>query len=310
VSAAGAQPLPASGAPAWLGAIRPKTLGASVCPVAMGAGLAWHDDAFAWTPVLAALAGAGLLQVASNLANDLFDGLRGTDSGARIGPARAVASGAISARAMAVALVLVLAAAAVPATYLSMQAGAWFAVIGIAGAVSAVAYTAGPMPLAYVGLGDLFVFAFFGPVAVAGTRAACDGTWSGEAMFLGIAPGAIGVCLLATNNLRDRAGDAASGKRTLIVRFGERFGRALIATCHAAAIAVPVTAWAAWRMPAGAMAASAVAAAFVPVSVSVLRGRDGAALNGTLAGFGAMLYAYGVAFTAGLMLTPDAGGPP
>ncbi|MFM9098142.1 MAG: 1,4-dihydroxy-2-naphthoate octaprenyltransferase [Phycisphaerales bacterium] len=308
MNGAGAQPHPASGARAWIGAIRPKTLGASLCPVAMGAGLAWHEGAFAWMPVVAALAGAALLQIASNLANDLFDGVRGTDSGARIGPARAVASGAISARAMAGALVLALAAASVPAAYLSMHAGAWFAVIGIAGAVSAVAYTAGPMPLAYVGLGDLFVFAFFGPVAVAGTRAACDGAWSGEALFLGVAPGAIGVCLLATNNLRDRVGDAASGKRTLIVRFGEKFGRALIATCHAAAMAVPVAAWAAWQLPAGAMAASAVAAAFVPVSVAVLRGRDGMALNGTLAGFGAMLYAYGVAFAAGLVLTPGAGG--
>ncbi|MBU3682535.1 MAG: 1,4-dihydroxy-2-naphthoate octaprenyltransferase [Phycisphaerales bacterium] len=307
MNGAGAQPHPAPGARAWIGAIRAKTLGASLCPVAMGAGLAWHDGAFAWIPVVAALAGAGLLQVASNLANDLFDGLRGTDSGARIGPVRAVASGAISARAMAVALALVLAAAAVPAAWLSMHAGAWFAVIGVAGAVSAVAYTAGPMPLAYVGLGDLFVFAFFGPVAVAGTRAACDGTWSGEAAFLGIAPGAIGMCLLATNNLRDRVGDAESGKRTLIVRCGERFGRALIATCHAAAIAVPVATWAAWQLPAGAMAASAVAAGFVPVSVAVLRGRDGTALNRTLAGFGAMLYAYGVAFAAGLVLTPGAG---
>lgn len=307
MNGAGAQPRPPSGVRAWIGAIRPKTLGASLCPVSMGAGLAWHEGAFAWMPVVAALAGAGLLQVASNLANDLFDGLRGTDSGARIGPERAVASGAISARAMAVALVLALAAAAFPAAYLSMHAGAWFAVIGVAGAVSAVAYTAGPMPLAYVGLGDLFVFAFFGPVAVAGTRAACDGTWSGEAMFLGIAPGAIGVCLLSTNNLRDRVGDAASGKRTVIVRFGERVGRALIATCHATAIAVPLAAFAAWQLPAGAMAASAVAAAFVPVSVAVLRGRDGAALNGTLAGFGAMLYAYGVAFAAGLVLTPGAG---
>ena len=131
--AAGVQPQPASGARAGVGAIRPKTLGASLCPVAMGAGLAWHEGAFAWMPVVAALAGAGLLQVASNLANDLFDGLRGTDSGARIGPERAVASGAISARAMAVALVLALAAAAVPAASLSMHAGAWFAVIGVAG---------------------------------------------------------------------------------------------------------------------------------------------------------------------------------
>jgi len=95
----------------------------------------------------------------------------------------------------------------------------------------------------------------------------------------------------------------------VIVRFGERFGRVLIAACHAAAIAVPVAAWVAWRMPAGAMAASAAAAAFVPVSVAVLRGRDGAALNGTLAAFGAMLYAYGMAFAAGIVLSPDAGAP-
>ena len=308
MTAAGTQPRPASGVRAWLGAARPKTLGASLCPVAMGGAIAWHDGVFAWLPVLAALAGAGMLQVASNLANDLFDGLRGTDSGARIGPARAVASGAVPARVMAVALVVVLLAAAVPATYLTQHAGAWFAAIAIAGAVSAVAYTAGPAPLAYVGLGDLFVFVFFGPLAVAGTRAACDGTWSGEALFLGIAPGAIGVCLLTANNLRDRVGDAASGKRTVIVRFGERFGRMMIAACHLAAIAVPVAAWAAWGLPAGAMAASAVACAFVPLSMHVLCGRDGAALNATLAGFGAMLYAYGVAFAAGLALSSSTGG--
>ena len=307
MSGAGAQPHPASGARAWIGAIRPKTLGASLCPVAMGAGLAAHDGAFAWAPVIAAFAGACLLQVASNLANDLFDGLRGTDSGPRLGPARAVASGTITPRAMAVALACVLAAAAVPAAYLASHAGAAFAVIGIAGAISAVAYTAGPAPLAYVGLGDAFVFAFFGPVAVAGTRAACDGAWTAEAAFLGIAPGAIAVCLLATNNLRDRAGDRASGKRTTVVRFGERFGRISIAACHATAIAVPIAGWAWWGLPAGVLAASAVAAALASLSVGVLTGRDGVALNRTLAGFGAMLFAYGPAFAAGIAFGPDAG---
>jgi 1,4-dihydroxy-2-naphthoate octaprenyltransferase len=180
-------------------------------------------------------------------------------------------------------------------------------VLGIAGALSAVAYTAGPAPLAYVGLGDAFVFAFFGPVAVAGTRAACDGAWTAEAAFLGIAPGAIAVCLLATNNLRDRAGDALSGKRTTVVRFGERFGRRLIAACHATAIAVPIAGWAWWGLPAGAVAASAVAAALIPLSVDVLRGRDGIALNRTLAGYGGMLYAYGPAFAGGLVLGPTVG---
>lgn len=307
MTGAAAHPPRASALRAWIGAIRPKTLGASLCPVAMGAGLAAHDGAFAWMPVIAAFAGACLLQVASNFANDLFDGIRGTDSGPRLGPARAVASGLISPRSMAVALACALAAAVIPAAYLASHAGAAFAVLGIAGALSAVAYTAGPAPLAYVGLGDAFVFAFFGPVAVAGTRAACDGAWTAEAAFLGIAPGAIAVCLLATNNLRDRAGDALSGKRTTVVRFGERFGRRLIAACHATAIAVPIAGWAWWGLPAGAVAASAVAAALIPLSVDVLRGRDGIALNRTLAGYGGMLYAYGPAFAGGLVLGPTVG---
>ena len=295
---------------AWIGAIRPKTLGASLCPVAMGAALAQHDGAFAWMPVLAALAGACLLQVASNLANDLFDGVRGTDSGPRIGPARAVASGTISPRAMAIALAFTLALAAIPAAYLTVHAGVAFAIIGVLGAASAVAYTAGPAPLAYVGLGDPFVFAFFGPVAVAGTRAACDGTWSAEAAFLGIAPGAIGVCLLATNNLRDRVGDAKAGKRTSVVRFGERFGRALIATCQGAAIAVPLAATAMFGLPAApALVTAILAAAFLPLGVAVVRGRDGAALNGTLAGFGALLYAYGLVFACALALSRGAAAP-
>ena len=307
MTGAAAQAPRVSGPRAWIGAIRPKTLGASLCPVAMGAGLAAHDGAFAWEPVIAAFAGACLLQVASNLANDLFDGLRGTDSGPRLGPARAVAGGTITPRAMAVALGCTLAAAAVPAGYLAMHAGAAFAVIGIAGAICAVAYTAGPAPLAYVGLGDAFVFAFFGPLAVAGTRAACDGAWTTEAAFLGIAPGALAVCLLATNNLRDRAGDRTSGKRTTVVRFGERFGRTAIAACHATAIMVPVAGWAWWGLPAGVLAASAAAAALLPLSVGVLRGRDGVALNRTLAGFGALLHAYGPAFAAGLAIGPEGG---
>jgi 1,4-dihydroxy-2-naphthoate octaprenyltransferase len=306
VTAEAAEVQKASRARAWIAAMRPKTLGASLCPVAMGAALAWHDGAFAWAPVAAAFAGACLLQVASNLANDLFDGLRGTDSGPRLGPPRAVASGAITPRAVAAALAVALLLAALPAAWLASHAGPWFAAIGVGGAVSAVAYTAGPAPLAYVGLGDLFVFAFFGPVAVAGTRAACDGAWTPEAAFLGIAPGAIGVCLLATNNLRDRAGDAKAGKRTLVVRFGERSGRTLIAAGHAAAIAVPAVACAWFGLPRPALAASALAAAFLPVTIAVLRGRDGAALNGTLAGFGALLYAYGVAFALGIRLGSDA----
>lgn len=286
----------------WVEALRPKTLGASLCPVLMGAALAWHAGSFEWIPVLAAFAGACLLQIASNFANDLFDGLHGTDSGVRLGPARAVGSGWVTPRAMALALVMVLAVAAVPAVYLVRREGAAFAWIAVAGAISSVGYTAPPLRIGYRGLGDAFVFVFFGPVAVVGTVAACGGQWPKDALVAGIAPGAIGMALLATNNLRDRVGDAASGKRTLVVRFGERFGRAQIVLCHAAAAFVPVVLWWRFGLPAGVMLAGALSVAFAPASIAVLRGRDGADLNRTLAAFGIQLYLYGAAFVLGMLL--------
>jgi 1,4-dihydroxy-2-naphthoate octaprenyltransferase len=289
----------AAAARTWLAALRPKTLGASFCPVLMGAALAWHDGVFAWFPIAAALVGAILLQIASNFANDLFDGLRGTDSGQRLGPQRAVASGLVTPRAMGTALVLVLVLAALPAAYLAWHAGLAFAAIGVAGAICAVGYTAPPLSLAYRGLGDIFVFAFFGPLAVAGTRAACDGAWTETALTCGLAPGAIAVCLLATNNLRDRVGDAVHGKKTLAVRFGAGFARSLICTMHALALALPIIAAEFYGLPRGIMLASLVCA-LIPASVQIARGRDGAALNANLALFGATLYLYGIAFAAGM----------
>ena len=216
-----------STAAVWVSALRPKTLGASLCPVLMGGALAYYDgalkDALQWKLVGAAFVGACLLQIASNFANDLFDGLRGTDSGERLGPTRAVGGNLVTPRAMAAALCITLLFAAFPAWFLAMHSGIAFAIIGACGAIAAVGYTAPPFSLAYRGLGDLFVFVFFGPIAVAGTRAACDGTWTTSAILCGLASGAIAVCLLATNNLRDRVGDLRNGKRTLVARYGERF---------------------------------------------------------------------------------------
>ncbi len=277
----------------------------------MGAALAWHDGVLVWMPVVAAFVGACLLQIASNFANDLFDGVRGVDAmdgaHARLGPQRAVGSGLISPRAMRTALLLVLLLAAIPTAYLSMHAGAAFAVLGVFGAVSAVAYTAGPAPLGYIGLGDLFVFLFFGPLAVAGTRASCDGQWTSAALVVGVASGACAVALLATNNLRDRVGDAANGKRTLVVRFGEEFGRGQIAVCHAVAILVPLVAIVFFGVPRGALAASMLAILLAPLSMSIVAGRDGAALNRNLVGFGALLMLYGVAFAIGVRVSGGAG---
>ncbi|MFZ9881076.1 MAG: 1,4-dihydroxy-2-naphthoate octaprenyltransferase [Phycisphaerales bacterium] len=283
----------------WISALRPKTLGASLCPVLVGATIARVDGVFAWEPVLAALSGALFLQIASNLANDLFDGLRGTDGAARVGPRRAVGSGLVSPRAMAAALGLSLVLAAMPAAWLAAHAGPAFLLIGGVGAICAVGYTAPPLALAYRGLGDVFVFAFFGPIAVAGTRAACDGAWTTPALFCGIATGAIGVCLLATNNLRDEAGDRASGKRTIVVRFGAPFVRALVHACVMSAIAVPIVAALAFGLPKGVMLASLAAAVLGGLASPRASAAGGEPFGFRLAMFGLLLYAYGVAFAIG-----------
>jgi 1,4-dihydroxy-2-naphthoate octaprenyltransferase len=282
----------------WIAAIRPKTLGASLCPVLVGATLARVDGVFKWDRVLVALAGALLLQIASNLANDLFDGLRGTDGATRVGPQRAVGSGLVTPRAMVSALGLTLVFAALPAAWLAVYASPVFLAIGMLGAMCAVGYTAPPLSLAYRGLGDVFVFLFFGPIAVAGTRAACDGAWTRPAFVCGLATGAIGVCLLATNNLRDEAGDRASGKRTIVVRFGAGFVRNVVRLCINVAIAIPIIAAFVYGLPKGIMLASIVAA--------ILGGGSQAtrlSFDLRLAMFGLLLYVYGIAFAAGSYFT-------
>ncbi|MFM7262076.1 MAG: 1,4-dihydroxy-2-naphthoate octaprenyltransferase [bacterium] len=286
----------------WISAIRPKTLGASLCPVLVGATLARVDGVFRWEPVLVALAGAVALQVASNFANDLFDGLRGTDGAGRIGPRRAVGSGLVSPRAMMVALGISVMLAALPAAWLAVFASPVFLVIGMFGAVCAVGYTAPPLALAYRGLGDVFVFLFFGPIAVAGTRAACDGMWTTPAILCGFAPGAIGVCLLATNNLRDEAGDRASGKRTSVVRLGAPAVRTIVRVCTMMAIAVPIIGAFVFALPMGVMIASVVAAVLGGLAAPRASAAAPQAFGFRLAMFGLLLYTYGIAFAAGSFL--------
>ena len=295
-----------STAAVWLSAIRPKTLGASLCPVLIGGAIAYNDgvlkSALQWKLVCAAFVGACLLQIASNFANDLFDGVRGTDSGERLGPTRAVGGNLVTPRAMSGALCITLVFAVFSAWFLASHSGIAFAIIGACGAIAAVGYTAPPFSLAYRGLGDLFVFVFFGPIAVAGTRAACDGAWTTSALVCGVASGAIAVCLLATNNLRDRVGDLRNGKRTLAVRFGARFGRVQIYICHAIAFVIPIFAVVVLQLPPAVMLASFIAIVFAPASITIARGRDGAALNKNLAMFGALLYIYGVTFALGMWM--------
>lgn len=297
----------------WLAAMRPKTLGASIAPCCIGAAMAWRDSLptlgrdeqmkFSWTLALAAVLGAMLLQIVSNFANDLFDAQRGADSAFRLGPQRVVAAGLVSSRAMKIAIVFTLLLAALPTAFLAREQGEIFALIGVFGAIAALLYTGGPRPLAYVGLGDLFVFVCFGPLATAGMYAAILGEWRMAPCIIGIAPGALAVALLATNNLRDIDQDRAVGKRTLAVRFGARFTRLQIIACWVIATMLPLAAWLLADAPGGALAGTTIALVSIPSIVMVARGDRGVALNGVLAGFGVHLYLLGIALGLGWAIT-------
>ncbi len=233
---------------AWWSAARPRTLVASVAPVSIGACLAWRDAGEVGSEVVClCLAFGALCQIGSNYANDYYDHLKGADAKRRLGPARAVASGALSPRAMRRATYGVLAAAFLVGLALLRSCGAgWpFFLVGLACLVCAVAYTAGPRPLAYVGLGDLCVVLFFGLVATGGAHYALVVSTGREwipSPWAGLAAGLMANNLLLVNNHRDVEEDAACGKRTTVVRFGRGF--AVAAYLLGSVLALGCGAWA------------------------------------------------------------------
>lgn len=213
------QSMPPAGWRVWWLAIRPRTLPAAVGPIAIGTAVAIHEDGFYFPAAVAALAVALLLQIAANLANDLFDFKRGADI-ARVGPVRVTQSGFVTTRAMYGATAIVL-ALAVLAGLVLIQRGGWpiFA-LGVIALVSAVSYTAGPFPLGYHGLGDIFVFIFFGLVGVAGSAYVQTRELTWFALVCAVPAGALVTAIIVVNNLRDIETDRAANKRTLAVRIG------------------------------------------------------------------------------------------
>ena len=210
---------------AWLGAARPKTLAAGAAPVLVATAIAAADGAMVWLPAVAALVGSLLIQVGCNFANDYFDHKKGADTPDRIGPDRAVAKGWIAPRQMALASALCLLMALGVGLYLIMVGGWPILVIGLTSLLCAVAYTGGPLPLAYVGLGDLFVLLFFGLAAVVGTYWVQAGAAPVHVWVAGACMGVLATAILVVNNLRDRHTDAAADKRTLAVRLGPTAAR-------------------------------------------------------------------------------------
>ncbi len=236
---------------AWLLASRPKTLLASVAPVTVGTGLATSHGAFDPGPAAGALVGAILIQVGTNFSNDYYDWARGGDTEERVGPTRVTQAGLLEARQVRWGAWVTFAAAAAVGLYLTAVAGWPVVAIGAASVAAGVAYTGGPYPLAYHGLGDVFVFVFFGLVAVAGTYWVQARAFAPDALVAGAGIGAMDTAILVANNLRDLETDARAGKRTLAVRLGVAGTQAeyllLLAVGFAApAFGVWLFAWTPW----------------------------------------------------------------
>lgn len=210
----------------WILAARMKTLPAAVAPVAVGSALAYSDGGFQLWPATLCLLFALLIQIGTNYANDYYDFVKGADTKERIGPTRMVAAGRISPQRMFAAVWVVFGLAFVVGCGLLPYGGWALLVVGVSSIVCGVAYTGGPYPLGYHGWGDVFVFLFFGLVAVGCTYYVQVGHYSGAALWLSLGPGALSTNLLVVNNYRDAPTDVKAGKRTLAVRFGRGFALA------------------------------------------------------------------------------------
>ena len=223
----------------WLLAARPKTLPASISPVLVGTALALREGKFDPQVFVATLAAAVLLQIGANFSNDVFDFLKGADKG-RVGPQRATQSGLVTPRQMLIATAAVFVLAMLIGLYLVSVGGPTILLIGLISIVCAVAYTAGPFPLAYRGLGDLFAFTFFGVVAVMGTYFVQAGHFTSVSLVASLPNALFATCIIVTNNLRDIDTDLAVNKITVAVRIGDRASRIEYTVMMVIAYVVPL----------------------------------------------------------------------
>lgn len=285
----------------WWLAIRPKTLPAAASGVLMGSALAWWDGVFQLMPALAALAVALLLQIGSNVANDVFDFERGTDTSERQGPLRVTQAGLLTPAQVKKGMWMIFGLAAVFGLYLALIRGWVVIILGLSAIFSAIAYTGGPFPLGYFGLGDLFVFIFFGLAAVAGTYFVQSGSVSDSAWWMSVPIGLMITAILVVNNLRDIENDRKGGKRTLAVRLGERGSRLEYLICMLVAfIMLPLLIWMGVVPLFGLLAWASL-----PLAIKTTRKvmtNLGRPLNLALAGTGQTVFLYSLLFWIGLML--------
>jgi 1,4-dihydroxy-2-naphthoate octaprenyltransferase len=286
----------------WIYALRLPTLTASVVPVLVGSAVAWRHDVFRAGAAFAALVGAVFIQIGTNLANDLFDFRKGADTPDRIGPPRVIPMGWLSPGAVRDGMVIAFAVATVAGIYLVEIAGWPVVAIGLASIAAGVAYTAGPFALAYVGLGDAFVFFFFGFVAVMGTFYVQAGALDPEATLAAIPVGALATAILVVNNLRDVETDRAAGKRTLAVILGPRAARAEYGALLFAAYSIPLGLWAQGLHTAWILLPLATATLAARTFHTVVDQTGGPALNRALVDTARLHALFGLLFAAGMVL--------
>lgn len=285
----------------WILAARPKTLSAAVVPVLIGSTLATHEPpGMSWWIFWCALGVSVLIQIATNLINDALDFKKGADTGERLGPIRVTAAGLISYEAVMRAAWVCLFGAALCGIPLIYRGGWPMLVVGLASIAGAYLYTGGPFPLAYHGLGELFVIIFFGLVATAATFYVHSLQLSPSSLVAGFAAGSLATVLLAINNLRDLDGDRRSNKRTMAVRFGERFARAEIVLF--ALLPFVCAAIVAWQRDRLWLMLPVVALPLAAVLIRRVATSRGAELNRCLGLAGALQWAFGVLFVAGSLV--------
>ncbi len=286
----------------WLLAARPKTLPAAVGPVLVGSAMAYSEGGFNVLVFLVTVLAALLIQVGTNFANDYYDYVKGADTTDRSGPVRATQAGLVTPAEMKQAFVVTFLAALVLGCYLVYTGGIAIAVIGIVSILCGILYTGGPYPLGYIGLGDVFVLIFFGPIAVGGTYFLQTGSIKATVILAGLAPGLLSTAILVVNNFRDVHTDRTVGKKTLAVRFGYRFTVVEYISSIAGACLIPIVLCLCIR---GHYMCLISLFTLVPACRCIrifISGPDAAVLNELLADTGKLLAIFCVLFSVGWIL--------
>jgi len=285
----------------WLVAARPRTLPAAIAPVLVGTALAASEGVFRPLVFVAALVGSVFIQIGTNLSNDYSDARRGADTEDRLGPLRVTGGGLMPPRRVLVGTYVAFGVAVAAGTYLIAVAGWELLLVGAVSILAGVLYTGGPRPYGYEGLGELFVFLFFGVVAVVGSYFAQTERLVWEAFALAVPVGLLAAGILVVNNVRDVDTDRRAGKRTLAVKLGREGARRLFGAMLVFAFMAPVVTWVAGGLSAWILLSLLASPLAVPLARTVLTRVDGPSLNAALGRSGALLALFSALLAAGVL---------